>query len=199
MAYLMPKFTCRSCGMPLSRIKSYVNHQILHRYEANRNFPCCFSDCKQKFNKYTALKAHVYRSHNSTVSQLDNIPSTFVCDYCKKQCIDLRDDLAHLKVHLSKHELVHCPFNNCKTFRVKSSFTSHVSHTHRHETDENTRFTYSEPSESSQIEPKSAMDESKTQPQVTEPFDIKSLYIRNLCLFYMQLQAKYLVPSSTIQ
>lgn len=200
MAYLMPKYTCHSCGMPLSSIKSYVNHQILHRYEANRSFLCCFSDCKQKFNKYTALKAHVYRSHNSIVSQLDNAPSTFVCDNCQKQCINLRDLLAHLKVHLTKHELVRCPFKNCnKAFRVKSSFTSHISRTHRHETDVNTSFTYSEPSESLQIGPESAMNESKSQPQVTETADIKSLYIRNLCLFYMQLQAKYLVPSSTIQ
>lgn len=29
--------------------------------------------------------------------------------------------------------------------------------------------------------------------------DVKVLYMRNLCLFYMRLQAKYLIPSSTVQ
>ena len=68
--------------------------------------------------------------------------------------LDLRDLLAHLKVYLSEHELVHFPFSNCnKAFKVKSSSTSHVSRTHKHETDVNTRVTYSKPSVSSQIEP----------------------------------------------
>lgn len=106
---------------------------------------------------------------------------------CKKQCIDLRDLIAHLKVHLSKHELVHCPFTNCnKAFKVKSSFTSHVSRTHKHETDANSRVTHSEPSVSSQIDlnetdlNETEIDQSENQSQVT---DIRS--------FLMQLQAKH--------
>ena len=159
---------------------------------------------KQKFTKYTALKAHVYRSHNSPVLLFEDTQRSFVCDdvHCKKTCIDLRDLVAHLKVHLNKHELVHCPFSNCnKTFKVKSSFTSHVSRTHKHEI-VNTQVTYSELSVSSQIEPnetETGMDQSENQSQVLEEIDIRSLYMKNLCLFYMQLQAKYLVPSSTIQ
>ena len=130
---------------------------------------------------------------------------SFVCEdvNCKKQCTDLQDLLAHLKVHMSKNELVHCPFNNCnKAFKVKSSFTAHVSRTHRHESDVNTRVTYSEPSASSQIVPtetETRMAQSESQSQVREDTDLKSLYMRSLCLFYMHLQAKYLVPSSTIQ
>lgn len=151
------------------------------------------------------IKAHVYHFYNSPVSQLDDTQRPFICDdvNCRKQCIDLRDLVAHLKEHLSNHELIHCPFRSCnRTFKVKSSFTSHVARTHRHETDVNTRVTYSEPSVSSQIESnetETGMDLSKNQSQVTEDIDISSLYKRNLCLFYMQLQAKYLVPSSTIQ
>lgn len=150
-----------------------------------------------------ALKAHVYRSHNSPVSQLDDTQTSYICDdiNCKKQCIDLRDLLAHLKVHLNKHELVHWPFSNCnKAFKVKSSFTSHVSRTHKHDTDVNCRVPDSKPSVSSQIEPnETGIDQSEDQSQVTEVIDITSLYMRNLCLFYMQLQAKYLIPLSTIQ
>ncbi|KAF3836764.1 hypothetical protein F7725_004228 [Dissostichus mawsoni] len=46
--------------------------------------------------------------------QVDDSHRSFVCEdvNCKKQCTDLQDLLAHLKVHMSKNELVHCPFNN---------------------------------------------------------------------------------------
>ncbi|KAM7423445.1 hypothetical protein PAMA_000004 [Pampus argenteus] len=80
MAYVMTKFTCRSCGISLKSIKSSVDHQLLHRHEANSYYPCCLADCKQKFTKYTALKAHVYRSHNSPVSQFEDSQRSFVCD-----------------------------------------------------------------------------------------------------------------------
>ncbi|KAF3856783.1 hypothetical protein F7725_017506, partial [Dissostichus mawsoni] len=205
MEHVTSNFNCCSCVITLKTVKSYVDHQILHRHEANTYYPCCFIDCKQKFMKYTALKSHVYRSHNSRVSQVDDSHRSFVCEdvNCKKQCTDLQDLLAHLKVHMSKNELVHCPFNNCnKAFKVKLSFTAHVSRTHRHESDVNTRVTYSEPSASSQIVPnetETRMAQSESQSQVREDTDLKSLYMRSLCLFYMHLQAKYLVPSSTIQ
>ncbi|KAF3836763.1 hypothetical protein F7725_004227 [Dissostichus mawsoni] len=156
----------------LKTVKSYVDHQILHRHEANTYYPCCFIDCKQKFMKYTALKSHVYRSHNSRVSQVDDSHRSFVCEdvNCKKQCTDLQDLLAHLKVHMSKNELVHCPFNNCnKAFKIVPNETE------------------------------TRMAQSESQSQVREDTDLKSLYMRSLCLFYMHLQAKYLVPSSTIQ
>lgn len=198
MAYIRQKFTCRTCGISLKSIKSYVDHQILHRHETNTCFPCCFSDCKQKFTKYSAVKAHVYRTHNKPVSQLDDTQGSYVCDNdnCKKQCTDLRDLVTHLKVHLSKRELVHCPFSNCnKVFKVKSSFTSHVSRTQKHENDANTRLT----SVSLPNETETGTNQNENQSQAAEDIDIRPLYMRSLCLFYMQLQAKYLVPSSTLQ
>lgn len=76
---------------------------------------------------------------------------------------------------------------------MKSSFTSHVSRTHKHENDANTRFTaVSLPNETE-------TNQNENQSQAAEDIDIRPLYMRNLCLFYMQLQAKYLVPSSTLQ
>ncbi len=84
-------------------------------------------------------------------------------------------------------------------FKVNLLFTPHVLRKHKHETDVNTGATCTEPSVSSQIEPNEpGIDQSDNQGQVTEDIDIRSLYSRKRCLFYMQLQAKYLVPSSTI-
>lgn len=204
MACVLAKFSCRVCGLSLSSIKGYVNHQILHQHETNGYYSCCYVDCNQKFSKYTALKSHVYHSHHTSLSQCNETQTSFVCDVadCKKQCIDLKDLLAHLKVHLTRHESVCCPFRHCtKVFKVKSSFTSHLSRCHKDETDVNKGFTYTEPSlsyQSTQIENETEI-QSTSEFEATEDLDIRPLYMRNLCLFYMQLQAKYLVPSSTIQ
>lgn len=76
---------------------------------------------------------------------------------------------------------------------MKSSFTSHVSRAHKHGNDANTRFT------SVSLPNETETNQNENQSQAAGDIDIRPLYMRNLCLFYMQLQAKYLVPSSTIQ
>lgn len=48
-------------------------------------------------------------------------------------------------------------------------------------------------------ETETGTNQNENQSQAAEDIDIRPLYMRNLCLFYMQLQAKYLVPSSTLQ
>lgn len=173
MTYIRQRFTCRSCGISLKSIKSYVDHQILHRHET-AVFHAAFQTANK--NSQSTVKANVHRTHNKPVSQLDDTQGSYV--------------------HLSKRELVHCPFNNCsKVFKVKSSFTSHVSRTHKHENDANTRFT----SVSLPNETETGTNQNENQSQAAEDIDIRPLYMRNLCLFYMQLQAKNLVPSSTLQ
>lgn len=118
-------FTCRFCGFLLKSIKGYVDHQVFHRHEANSQYPCCVADCKRVFSKYSAFKMHVkgtlYHRHrkNPCETHLDIMPGPYTCDNsnCQKQCTDLRDLIAHLRSHLSKHEMVNCPFANCgKTF-----------------------------------------------------------------------------------
>lgn len=131
-------FPCRFCNLSLGSVKCYVDHQILHGHEANTQFPCCFADCKFVFVKYSAFKTHCHRHHyNPSVSGLDTMQGPYTCENigCQKVCTDLRDLLSHLRSHLSKRELVNCPFAKCgKTFKVRSSFTSHISRIHKHAT-----------------------------------------------------------------
>lgn len=131
-------FTCRSCSLSLKSVKGYVDHQILNRHEAHGQFPCCVADCKHLLVKYSAFKTHCHRHHkNPSVSELDVMQGPYTCENtsCKKPCTDLKDLLAHLRSHLSKNELVNCPFANCgKTFKVRSSFTLHISRIHKHAT-----------------------------------------------------------------
>lgn len=129
-------FTCLSCGLNLKSVKGYVDHQVLHRNDAHVQFPCWVADCKRQFVKYSAFKTHCYRHHkNPLVSELDVMQGPYTCSNtsCHKQCTDLKDLLTHLRSHLSKNELSNCPFGNCgKTFKVRSSFTSHISRIHKH-------------------------------------------------------------------
>lgn len=86
-------FPCRFCSLSLKSVKGYVDHQILHRHEANGQFPCCVADCKHVFFKYSAFKTHCYRHHkNPSVSELDIMQGPYICENtsCQKQCTDLK-------------------------------------------------------------------------------------------------------------
>ncbi|KAA0721578.1 hypothetical protein E1301_Tti023627 [Triplophysa tibetana] len=163
-----------------------------------------FFKCKCKFSKYNALKAHVYRHHKIPHTHFDDSTGMFVCNNtdCQQQFTDMNNVLSHLRSHLSKRELVCCPFEKCdKKFSLRSSFTAHVSRKHRTSTFAQLRImdTLSEQPSSAFFDvTEDEVDEREFTDSLTK-CNAKSLYMKNLCLFYMQLQAKYLVPSSTIQ
>ncbi|KAA0701610.1 hypothetical protein E1301_Tti022476 [Triplophysa tibetana] len=88
-----------------------------------------------------------------------------------------------------------------KKISLRSSFTAHVSRKHRTSTFAQLWImdTLSEQPSSAFFDvTEDEVDESEFTDSLTK-CNAKSLYMNNLCLFYMQLQAKYLVPSSTIQ
>lgn len=123
------------CDSAFTSLKRYVNHQSLHKNEANGLYPCCRVGCKYKFTRYNAFKAHVYRHHDKSCDlQFDTVQGSFCCQIaqCHSQCVDVKELLAHLRLHLSKKEKVCCPFKACgKTFSLRSSFTAQVSRKHK--------------------------------------------------------------------
>lgn len=208
----MPKdYTCRSCGATVNTLKGYVMHQGLHKNEPHYQYACCMESCKFQFRNYNAFKCHVYRHHrrSSTVSQCQTLQAPFLCQlpHCQKQLVDLKDLLRHLKSHISRREVAHCPFKDCdKTFSVTSSFTAHLSRKHKNPTALHVSGAYcppSVPSESQSSVAEREADEGSAddEPEADVPdlAQMKSLYMRNLCMFYMKLQAKQLIPSSTVQ
>lgn len=100
--------------------------------------------------------------------------------------------------------MVNCPFAKCgKTFKVRSLFTSHISRIHKHATAGQVSATCSvelvstEPTfDVMESGPAESVPESVDMP---DDIDLRALYTKNLCMFYMKLQAKHLIPSSTIQ
>lgn len=198
-------FPCRFCSLSLKSVKGYVDQQILHRHEANGQFPCCVADCKRVFFKYSAFKTHCYKHHkNPSVSELDIMQGPYTCENtsCQKQCTDLKDLLAHLRSHLSKSQLVNCPFAKYgKIFKVKSSFTFHIFRIHKHATAGQVSATCSVDlvSTASDVMESGTAENVPESVDMPDNIDLRALYTKNLCMFYMKLQAKYLIPSSTIQ
>ena len=207
MACASKTFTCPTCSISVKTLKAYVDHQSLHKNEANGQYLCCIVGCKSRFIKYSAFKSHMYRTHRQSCSMSHNetVQGPFQCEKpnCQKLCVDLKDLLTHLKSHLSNREDVHCPFKACgKIYSLKASFTTHIHRKHKHATDVHVSVAlrHSVPSQSSDvIESQSDGDQVDEPEEILAPADMKGLYMRNLCLFYMKLQAKYLIPASTIQ
>ena len=58
-----------------------------------------------------------------------------ICDIplCSQICKGYRELLKHLKQHIQDGVTVKCPFEKCcKSFKLKSSFSSHVSRCHEY-------------------------------------------------------------------
>lgn len=132
-------------------------------------------------------------------------------DFCSAKCDSLTEFYSHLKGHIKEGRAVACPFNQCeKTFTVVSTFTSHLSRTHKKTPEGNLIESTIAPAGVSgtsgthnngdllcdmQLD-----DADNTEHLEVSPENIEdALFLRNLSLFYLKLQAKLLLPSSTIQ
>lgn len=90
------------------------------------------------FTKFSSLKSHIYRHHkehrtSAKEFQAQMCDKTFKChiDFCEVQCGTLTQFLSHLKSHIQSGLEIRCPFGCNRTFKVRSTFASHVSQTHK--------------------------------------------------------------------
>lgn len=59
-------------------------------------------------------------------------------DFCSAKCDSLTEFYSHLEVHIKEGQVVACPFKQCdKTFKVVSTFTSHLSRKHKESAEAN--------------------------------------------------------------
>ena len=139
---------CPICSFRSESMRQYVLHAKLHRNTPNTEFACPFCDCYQKFTTYIALRSHVLRKHSETSNvtnheelsyrSLSLSVHQYKCEevYCEQICTSFTLFKSHLKSHLDNNMIVACPFKMCHArFRVKSSFTAHLSRKHRHWSD----------------------------------------------------------------
>ena len=217
-------YKCKSCLCRSQTLKGYVQHYRLHSNVANITFPCAIEGCVRLFRTYSAFKSHVARDHQSrkvekfrTLDIGDSV-NTLVTQcpfsFCAKISQNLKDLLQHLKSHIMQGNEVLCPFEGCSlTFKVKSSFSSHI--TRNHGAGSNRQVSSHLLSHSSEHDTFSDqnfdqdtdlgegthndfdLDNSQHQNDVEENFT--ELFLKNLALFYLKLTAKHHMPASTVQ
>jgi len=101
----------------------------------NLNFPCAVKNCLAAFSSNRNFVRHVSKQRVDlpTVvekSQRANATAKLRCSLtlCKEQFSDLLHLIKHLKQHRDNSLSVACPYKNCaKLFKVKSSFSAHLS------------------------------------------------------------------------
>ncbi|XP_076875209.1 uncharacterized protein LOC143525314 isoform X2 [Brachyhypopomus gauderio] len=208
-------FSCSFCSKPIKTLRGYVLHCKLHRNEPRCLFKCFGAGCKQTFCRYQAFKAHFYRRHNmspANVTVMSDI-TAFKCAValCERQCKDIKDLIMHLKEHIMEGRVVTCPVRGCtNTFKVKSSFTAHMSRKHRDFAGHSVSDLYREsvtqstsvPAESDEFDPQVYETCTNTGPDEGDldgSENFSDLFLRNVCLFYLKLQGHFLLPVSTIQ
>ena len=211
------QLNCTLCDFTSKSLISFCQHYEIHRNVANFQFPCGVSNCFRSFKNYTAFKSHIFRDHGNrnlkkvTQLQLEQINLSCNVSLCGFQCVAFEPLIVHLKQHILDNISVLCPFKECgKYFSVKSSFSSHISRSHR---DKNIKLlseciAKSVPMEIShddilengdELNVNDNMDVSEDDSSA-KPYTVNSSkYLDSLALFYLKLQAKLLLPASTIQ
>lgn len=172
------------------------------------SFTCGVPDCCRVFTKFAAFKSHLYRDHKGYQKshrggRFNQSDITLICqiEYCLYKCTSLKDLIRHLKDHIDEGREIKCPFKSCvRTFCVKSTFASHISRTHKNDQPEHLHDAVLANPSQLECQPCTSLDESE-EPEPGEIFESvdEDLFLKNLTLFYLKLQAKLLLPSSVIQ
>lgn len=205
----MSGYSCKSCGFSTPSLKAFTTHVKVHRNVANYSFACGVAECPCTFKRFSAFKSHVYRHHTKlkpTPTEPENVTLSCQVERCTFQTTVFSCLCAHLRWHIRDGKKVSCPYTGCtKYFRVKSTFTSHLSRNHKHSV-ANSEATNRHSLADNQKNTQSTMSD-ETVSEVDLGLDCtlegtvldQSQFLSNLALFYLKMQAKMLLPASTIQ
>lgn len=122
---------------------------------------------------------------------------------CEFQSTIFSSLCAHLKCHIKNGKKVACPFTGCtKYFHVRSTFSSHLGRAHKCSYQETSSHTAPDSQLNKQSTlPDEMFPEAVLSVQDAEQDDMpdQSQFLNNLALFYLKMQAKMLLPATTIQ
>lgn len=200
---------CELCPFETNSSKLYVDHWRIHRNVHNVDFPCAYINCRRRFINYNTFKSHVIRDHSFSKSNETSKNVSLNCSLplCKNLFFaDLPSLISHIKKHIDAGIKLKCPYSNCSfSFLNKSSFTSHLSRYHRNwGIDALSQNYFASQNESPLCDNETSASSSSfennnggTYP-VYKPTSLDN-FSKDMGLFYLKLQAKKLVPISTIQ
>jgi len=209
----MPDLQCAVCAFSTKSLKAFVDHYKLHSNVANFNFPCGFQSCCRNFRKYASFRSHMYRDHRGNANvQLETLDVNLQCQisFCEFSCHNVRVFLGHLNSHIAENVEIQCPFKACvKTFSVRSSFTAHISRCHRARNIsglcESIVKTIEKEDQNSDDDEAAAVNDLEDYGDFncylsdTQVVTDSAQFVHSLALFYLKLQAKFLLPATIIQ
>lgn len=132
----MMDWKCRLCdSFSLTRAQLLGHYGLQHSHFSKVSpLPCLYDSCICTFVSFNALKIHVSRFHNEKDKRhaCQEIQVVYTCPLCGfKQPFSEKNLFGHLRGHLRSHEMVTCPYKNCRyTTNVYSSFNSHKTRAH---------------------------------------------------------------------
>lgn len=210
---------CKLCSFSTGSLKTFTSHFVIHSNSANANFPCGVAQCTRTFRNYGAFKSHVYRHHGQYRTSADVYKCQAVdlkCSVplCQFVCKGFANFLVHLKMHLRNSVSIRCPFKNCERhFVIVSTFTSHISRSHRGwkvtdicpgisssavlDTCGSTSG-YETVIATTSMDSGNASDNTVHETPEECAIDDET-YVDAIARFYMRLQAKLLLPVSAVQ
>ena len=201
---------CNICGFNCVSSAEYLKHCRSHRNRNNVFFSCGHKDCGRRFSTYNSFAVHMARTHPDTKTRQTwnrSVSVQLKCsfNFCSSEYGDLKSLVSHLSGHISEGLTVTCPYGGCsKTFNVKSSFSSHICRYHK-----GWGVTQIAPVHLCEVADQSFPGEGSSVVQAEVIVDDaehsdnlgdqeKDGYTESLAQFFLGLQAKYLVPASTI-
>lgn len=194
---------CSICNYTTTTIEEYLLHIRYH--STYSNYTCGVNNCKASFKSLHTLKTHIFKYHLSV--QTSNNPfSTYDCSIatCRRIISSGKELISHLRTHIDSGIDILCPIVNCdKIFSNKSTFSSHLSRKHYNQID-------SKPNSAVPIILVSNSKELETSSEETLVLPAPALCVdgnitnaeeqllKNTALFFLKLQSKFLIPSSTV-
>lgn len=120
---------------------------------------------------------------------------------CGKKFSKLRHLISHLNSHMKLGQTIQCCFRGCsRTFKLRSSFASHISRCHSNHKHISQLYLDKDCSDIQQYNVERISLESVSSINVNETkLDIKSESTKDFAGFCLMLEAKLLIPSSSVQ
>nr|XP_054922870.1 uncharacterized protein LOC126523536 isoform X1 [Dermacentor andersoni] len=205
-------FSCNNCEFKSGTLVGYCRHFGEESF-CSRTIPCVHVCCSHQFMTYAALRCHILRKHPSksplcrpSLELRDDF--LFLCSAagCVKDFQNRATLLKHLYQHLRSGVSVQCPFRRCgKLFQTTSSLSCHLSRNHGSKAKANEQVSLVPPNEIEGPEGATSVHDTgesmETAGPTNEPayLELRQCAEHELALFYLKLEAKLMVPSSTVQ
>lgn len=202
-------FLCKHCGVSVETLYAFINHAKGHKNKANFRFSYAVPECPCTFQRLSALQSHIYRKHRNAAKNPDRSEQYDLNSRCSVEgCTFVSTKFAslceHLKWHIRDGKKIECPITGCKKyFRVKSTFSAHLSRKHKNHLEKSVcASAYRPMTEMSVAVPDvniEGFDDVEFQDSSSAIQLDKDKFLTNLALFYLRMQSEMILPATTIQ